>query len=352
MAINLHEKYAKKIAEMFVQESVMDGRLSRDYEMTGVKTVKISTPLTVPLNDYQRTGVSRYGTPTEIQDIVQELTMSQDKSFTATVDKGNQSDQQGIKAAGRMMGLELKERVVPAKDKYTLETLTHKAGKIMGNSTALTKANVVERIADGVTYLDDKEVPQTDRTLYIPTSTFKFLVLSPEFLGVDKLAEKSLKKFKVGEFLGMDVVRVPAGRWPANVNFMIVYKGSAVAPVKINETRLHQDPPGISGNLLEGRFYYDAFVIGVKADGIYVEVDTGSGKGEVLAAPTINAATGAMTAASGAAVKYTTDGTDPRYSTTAKIGTAAGTGAGKVVRAYQYKDGAFPSPVAEAILTA
>lgn len=351
MAINLHTKYAKKIAAVFTQESIMDGRLSSDYDLTGVKSVKISTPVTVPLNDYQRSGTSRYGTPTEIQDVVQELTMSQDKSFTATVDKGNQSDQQGTKAAGRMMGLQIKERVVPVKDKYTLGVLSQKAGKIVGSSTALSKTNVIERIAAGVTALDDAEVPQTDRTLYLPSGTFSLVALSNEFIGVDKLAEKSLGKFKVGELLGMDVVRVPAGRWPANVNFIIVYKNSALAPVKISEAKLHQDPPGISGNLLEGRFYFDAFVIGAKADGVYVEVNTASDGGTVLAAPTIAAATGAITAASGATAVYTLDGSDPRYSISAKTGATTGATAGQVVKAYQYKEGSFPSPVAEVTVT-
>lgn len=103
---------------------------------------------------------------------------------------------------------------------------------------------------------------------------------------------------------------------------------------------------------MEGRQYYDCFVFGAKADGIYVEVNTGTGAGTVLTAPTINASTGAITAASGCTVKFTTDGSDPRYSASAKVGTSAGTGVGVVVKAYQYKEGAFPSPVGEATLTA
>lgn len=352
MAINLHTKYAKKIAEAFVRESLIDGRLNNEYSFSGVRTVKISTPQTVPMNDYQRSGANRYGTPEEIQDIVQEMTMSQDKSFTATVDKGNNLDQNGIKAAGKMLALQMKERVVPMKDKYTFERLAQLGGKIIGNSTALSKTTVCDRISQGTLAMDDAEVPAEGRTLYVPNSTYLLLKHSEEFLAIDKLGERALAKGQVGEYDNMKVVKVPSGRWPANVNFMIVYRNAATAPSKISETKLHQDPPGISGNLLEGRFYYDVFVIGAKADGIYVEVDTSSGKGAVLAAPTINAGTGAITVASGAACKYTTDGSDPRYSDSAKVGTAAGTGVGTVVRAYAYKDGAYPSAVAQATLTA
>lgn len=357
MAINLHEKYSNKIAEFFVKESIIDGDLNNEYSFSGVRTVHISTPLTVPLNDYKRSGANRYGNPEEIQDIVQDLYMTQDKSFTATVDKGNNLDQNGIKAAGRMMALEMKERVVPEKDKYTFNRLSTLAGKIVGNSTALSKTNVVDRISDGTLYMDDAEVPSEGRTLYVSNKTYKFLKHSDEFLAVDDLAKAALTKGLVGRYDNMNVKKVPAKRWPTGVNFMIVYKNSATAPNKIKDTKLHTDPPGISGNLLEGRFYYDVFVIGTRADGIYVDVDTSSGSGaSVLAAPTIAAAGGAITPSSGTGTittKYTTDGTDPRFSSTAQVGTAPSGDEGTVVKAYCYSnaDGVYPSPVAEQTLT-
>lgn len=63
MPIYLHDRYDKKIQEAFVKESVIKGLLANDYDFSGVKTVKISTLQTVPMNDYQRTGTNRYGTP-------------------------------------------------------------------------------------------------------------------------------------------------------------------------------------------------------------------------------------------------------------------------------------------------
>lgn len=352
MAINLHDKYASKIQTVFTTKSLLAGRLSTEYDFSGVKTVKIMTPQTVPMNDYTRTGSNRYGTPVEMEDIVQEMTLTQDKSFALTIDKGNNADQGGLKAAGKMLGLQISEQAIPTMDQYGFATLAQKAGKVVGNSTALSKSNVCDRISEGTLYLDDSEVPQEGRTLFVSNTTYKFLKHSDEFLGVDELAKTALAEGQVGQYDNMAVIKVPTGRWPANVNFMIVYKNSATMPVKLNDTKLHQDPPGISGNLLEGRQYYDCFVFGAKCNGVYVEVDTGSSKGTVLTAPTIAAATGVITPPSGATVKFTTDGSDPRYSHTAQVGTAAGTGVGKVVRAYAYKDGSYPSEVATTTLTA
>ena len=70
-AINLHTKYESEIQTRFTRESLINGLLSNDYSFAGVKTVRISTPITVPMTDYTRSGTSRYGTPTEMEDIVQ-----------------------------------------------------------------------------------------------------------------------------------------------------------------------------------------------------------------------------------------------------------------------------------------
>ena len=45
--------------------------------------------------------------------------------------------------------------------------------------------------------------------------------------------------------------------------------GFASKAEKLDDYKIHQDPPGINGNLVEGRVYYDAFVLDAKKDGIY-----------------------------------------------------------------------------------
>lgn len=46
---------------------------------------------------------------------------------------------------------------------------------------------------------------------------------------------------------------------------------ATVAPTKLEEYKVHQDPPGISGELVEGRIVYDAFVLDNKKMAIYYE---------------------------------------------------------------------------------
>ena len=352
MAINLAEKYASKIQTHFTTQSLLAGKLSTQYDFSGVKTVKVYTPQTVPMGDYTRNGVNRYGTPVEMEDVIQELTLSQDKGFALTIDKGNNMDQMGVKAAGKMLRLQIDERAIPLADNYGFSQLAQLAGTIVGSGTAIDKTSIIDRISEGTRVLDDAEVPQDGRTLFLSNSAYKFLKHSDEFLGIDSLGEKALAKGVVGEYDNMKVVKVPSGRWPVGLNFLIVYKNSATMPMKINDTKLHQDPPGISGNLLEGRQYYDLFVFGAKAMGVYADIYTGSGGGTVMTTPTINAGTGAITGGgSGAVYKYTTDGSDPRYSATAMTGSTITAASGETMKAFAYSNaaGTYPSSVAEIV---
>ena len=69
MAVNLATKYAKQFAAAFAPTSYFKGKVSEAYKFDGVKKIVIQIPLTTPLTDYVRTGVDRYGTPTEMDTV-------------------------------------------------------------------------------------------------------------------------------------------------------------------------------------------------------------------------------------------------------------------------------------------
>ena len=70
---------------------------------------------------------------------------------------------------------------------------------------------------------------------------------------------------------GLTLVKVPAVRLPNNFGFMIAHPVATVAPTKLEDYKVHQDPPGISGELVEGRVIYDAFVLDNKKKAIYYQ---------------------------------------------------------------------------------
>ena len=68
---------------------------------------------------------------------------------------------------------------------------------------------------------------------------------------------------------GMAVVKVPKIRLPEKAGFMIAHPSATIAPTKLEDFTIHQNPPGISGELVEGRICYGAFVLENKEKAIY-----------------------------------------------------------------------------------
>ena len=54
------------------------------------------------------------------------------------------------------------------------------------------------------------------------------------------------------------------------MNFIITHPAAMTSPIKIADYKQHENPPGINGWLVEGRIYYDAFVLKNKKTAIYV----------------------------------------------------------------------------------
>lgn len=327
MAINLAKKYESQILTKWQSESFLAGKVTDKYSFAGVRSITIYSPVTVDLNDYSRTATAnRFGTPVEMQDTIQELTLSQDKSFSITIDKGNSSDQLNIKGAGEMLSLQIKEKMVPFQDKYAILAFMQNAGKHVA-VTAPTAGTIVTLLANGLTELDNQMVPDDGRFIYLGATNYNLLRLSTEFLATDPMAEKTLGRGVVGSFMNSTVVKVPDSYMPVGVPFFIMHRDSGVYPMKLKTLKIHTDAPGIDGSLLEGRNYFDAFVLGQKAVGIYVaHVSATLAKYETpTTAYAGSGATVTLTNASiptGSTCYFTTDGSDPRYSATAKVASA------------------------------
>lgn len=349
--LNLHEKFAGKDKAIFTMESVVGGILSNDYDWEGNRTIKVTTIGTTPENDYRRSGDNRYGEPTEVGDTIQELEVTQDKGFSSVVDKGNYVEQDSMKTSAVVTAKQLKEVSIPNSDRYILQRMVSLAGQIVGSADPVTADNSIDRVTDGTVALDDGEVPDSNRTMLCSAKVYKQIRLSDLWTGNDKMGEKALRKGEVGEFDNMRVIKVPKGRWPKGVNFIIVHKDAAIAPFKINDLKAHEDPPGLSGLRVEGRRLFDCFVFDATSVGVYADVDT-TVKG-VVEAPvvTLTGHQATVDAAAGVEFIYTLTGQDPRYTPAKDVKTYTApvtTELGQVFKVYGRADDKWPSGVTTA----
>ena len=283
MAINYASRYAKEVDERFYRASQAALALNNDYKFTGTKTVKVYSLPTVPLTNYTRSGTSRYGNPADLQDNVQELTVTQDKAFTFVIDKGDRMQTQMAHDAGKALTRQIREVVVPTYDAYVFDKLARAAiAKSHNASTAVTKSNAYEQFLAAQEILGDANVPDSGRVCFCSYKFANLLKQDPAFMLASERSKEALDRGIIGSVDGVKIVRVPKGRLPHNsttsggtttidycCDFILTHPIAAAAPKQLEEYKIHDNPPGISGWLIEGRILFDAFVLDSKADAIY-----------------------------------------------------------------------------------
>lgn len=282
MAQNLAEKYEGQLAQAYTKDSVLAGKTNTDYSWNGVATINVLTAVTQDLNDYNLTGTdghggNRYGEPTELDDTKQTMTITQDKSFAITIDRKNYDDQMMAKKTGTVTKAEIGEKVVPFFDKYALQAWIKGAGQHSSITAAVTKDTVLDMFIDARKKFVNALMPLStnDNFAYITTTAYGFLLRNPEFISVEKLGNVILTNGEVGKCMSFRVVEVPDDYLGAKTQALFVHKKSVLAPTKLKELKVHDDAPGISGRLIEGRYRGDAFVLDVYKKGVLDSTITG-----------------------------------------------------------------------------
>lgn len=277
MSVELTTIYAPKTDELFAAESKISLLTNTDYDWTGAHTVKVWKISTSEMNDYNRNrakgqsevaSVSRYGELIDLNAQTEEMTLKKDRSFIFNIDKLDMDETAQQLAAETALARQLREVVIPEVDKYTYGVMAAGAGQtVIGDTT--TPANIYGLVLAGSEFLDDNEVPETERALVVVPSIYTMLKQSDIFDKTDVGAEMRAKGV-VATLDGMNVIKVPSNRVPANFGFMIAHPSATTAPVKLEDYGMHEDTPLSSGTIVTGRICYDAFVLDNKKKGIYV----------------------------------------------------------------------------------
>lgn len=271
MSIELVTQYAPYVDEIFSAESKKSILTNQDLSWTGAHSVKVYKISTANMNDYSRnSGANRYGTPKDLDATTEEMTLKKDRSFTFVIDRLDKDETKGQLAAATALARQTREVVVPEVDKYTYGVMIANAGTKPA-AVELTAENIYSEIIKATNALDNAEVPETGRVLVVTPDTFLLMKQCKEIMMETDIGNDLRLKGVISNLDGLNVVKIPKNRLAENFGFMVAHPCATVAPTKLESYKTHQDPPGISGELVEGRICYDAFVLENKAKAIYYQ---------------------------------------------------------------------------------
>ena len=272
MAIDLATQFLPYVDEQFKAESKRQVITNNDFEFTGAHSVKVYKVTTSAMNDYDREGkgsnYSRYGQIQGLDATTEEFPLKRDRSFTFAIDKLDVDETKASLEAAAALARQLREVVIPEVDTYVYGKVVAGAGTT--ETGALTDKNVYDAILKATEVLDTAEVPETNRVLLVTPDTYTIMKKNASIVMATDVGQDMRKLGIIGMLDGAAIIKVPKNRLPEDINFVLVHPSATVAPVKLSDYKIHQDPPGISGDLVEGRIAYDAFVLENKTKGIYV----------------------------------------------------------------------------------
>ena len=276
--INLVTKFLPYVDEIFTTESKKSLVTNNDFDWIGAHAVKVYKIGTAQLNDYDRNGAkastqwSRYGAVQDLDATTEELVLKKDRSFTFVIDKLDQDETGNALNSASALAREVRQVVIPEVDTYTYNEMVKGAGT-KPDAITLTKDNIYTEIIKAGNTLDNAEVPETERVLIVTPDVHLLMKQCADITMETDIGNDMRLKGVVSNLDGAAVVKVPAARMPKDFGFMLCHKVATVAPTKLEDYKVHQDPPGINGTLIEGRICYDAFVLENKTKAIYYQAN-------------------------------------------------------------------------------
>lgn len=267
MAINLASKYEDKTSDLLKARRKTQGMTNDDWSWDGVNAINVYTLTDPTIGNYNPSGgTNRYGNPTEVEDTLQTWTLARDRAWTKTIDKKNYQDQLMIKKPGKYLAQATKNVLTPEIDTYILSTIAT-AGAVGDRDdivadAATSSSNAYTNFLTINAQITDDECPTEGRVAAMTSAYYNLLKQGGFVLDSDS-AYRDRKSGNLGTVDGVEVVIVPSNRMPSTsgaIDLLITHPMATVAPEKLVDYTLHNNPPGISGDLLEYRHRYDAFV--------------------------------------------------------------------------------------------
>lgn len=295
-SIELIQKYVPLLDAKYAAESkssVLDVQSDLIRETANAKSVLIPKMVLQGLGNYDRASGFIKGNVT-LEWVTH--TFTQDRGRTFMIDAMD-NEETAMVAFASLSGEFIRTQVAPELDAYRFSTYSAKAGNSV--EEALTKDNVITAIDTAIGTLDDAEVPETDRVLFVSVSTYNLMKNSTELAKrFDVQASNSNVDRRIETFDGMQVVKVPSTRFKTAyvfndgktagqenggftpdinakaINFMLVSKSAVVQIVKLALPRVFTPEVNQEAHAwkFDYRLYHDAWVLDNKKDGIYVSV--------------------------------------------------------------------------------
>lgn len=295
MAFNVNELATKMLPlldEVFKKESktaILDAAPNR-IQFDGSKTIKYFQTTMDGLGDYDRTTGFVKG---DVTGKWVPLTLSIDRGRSFSIDRMD-NEESLMMAFGTLSGEFIRTKVVPEVDAIRFAKYASAQGILTTAGATLDSSTVVSAIDAAQRAMDDAEVDEEGRYLFVTPEVYAALKASSavtRFVGPGQGINREFE-----EFDNMPVIKVPQARFytaielkdgttegqegggytkasdAKEINFMIIHRSAVLQVTKHVLPRIFDPDTNQEADAwkFDYRIYHDAFVYDNKTKGIYV----------------------------------------------------------------------------------
>lgn len=280
-SISLAQKFLPIIDDSYKKASltqVLDTASVADF--SGANEVKVLKVSTSGLGDYSRTDGYPKGDVTAVWET---MTLENERGKEFSIDRMDNEETLGM-AFGAVTGQFMLNWVCPELDAYRFAKYASTPGVLTGDGAALSKDNIVAAIDEAVRAMDEAEVTEDGRILFINSDLKP--VINDAFnrsWGSDEAVNSMLFKYN-----NMPVVYVPKSRFytgvelfdggfkkagdASGINFMIIQPSAVLQAKKFCMPKIFSPDENQAMDMwkFQFRLYHDCFVFDNRVSGIYV----------------------------------------------------------------------------------
>jgi len=280
---------AEKLDEVYMKASVtsvLEGNSSLIQELDA-ETIKVPKVSTQGMADYDRANGYVAGTMSLTWEAKQ---LTNDRGREFSIDRADNLETAGV-AYANLASTYTRVNVVPEMDALRFAVMSANAGTKVASVT-LDNTSIVSALGKAIEQMDDDNVPNEDRVLFVSNESYRFLKESaPYRFGSGENLDRTFETFD-----DIEIIKVPktrfytaitlldgttagqeAGGYTVSVtgeqiNFMLVHKSAVIPYVGFNVAKAFapEQNQKTDGYLFQQRIYHDCWVLDNKVAGIYV----------------------------------------------------------------------------------
>lgn len=288
---NYATQFEPDLKQKYSRELITSDLTTQDVKFVGANKIKIPYLTLSGYKDHGRSGGFNRGSVT---DQFMEMTLLHDRDIEFFVDVMDVDETNQALSAANITNTFEKEKAIPEADAYRLSKLYAEFISAGGTptNTALTTANILTVFDQLMEAMDEQEVPEDGRMLYVIPSVYRLLKQAEEISRMlDVTAERAVNR-NVRSLDDVVIKRVPSGRMktaydftegfvPAStakqMNMILVHPESVIAADKHSYINLWAPGSHTQGDgyLYQNRKYSDLFVINTRVAGVSINLVPG-----------------------------------------------------------------------------